>query len=170
MAPFRLWILTGPFPVGDMDWPLSGWRYGPAPAFTFMGRKNGTLTARQQSYNDVHEWYRARIEHLFGQLWHIWRGSPDELHQSLRVLLHFSQFCIQRQVRHPPYGPWDHVQPHVWTDKSNPATTQDEGEDEADVCSLCCQKRSTITACGECQEHYCDECIDDHTCGEQIVY
>ena len=35
-----------------------------------LGRKNGTLTARQQCYNDVHGWYRARIEQLFARLWH----------------------------------------------------------------------------------------------------
>ena len=28
MAPFWLGIWTCPFPVGDMDWPLSGWGYG----------------------------------------------------------------------------------------------------------------------------------------------
>ena len=28
------------------------------------------LTARQQCYNDVHGWYRERIEQLFAQLWH----------------------------------------------------------------------------------------------------
>ena len=55
------------------------------------------------------------------------------------------------------------------TDKGNSATTQDEGEDEADVRVLCCQKRSTVTACGECQEHDCDECIDAHTCGNDTV-
>uniref|UniRef100_A0A7S4LKF9 Uncharacterized protein n=1 Tax=Eutreptiella gymnastica TaxID=73025 RepID=A0A7S4LKF9_9EUGL len=50
----------------------------------------------------VHGCDRAHIEHLFGQLWHralVRRGGPDELHQSVRVLLHFTQFCIQRQVR-----------------------------------------------------------------------
>ena len=47
--------------------------------------------------------------------------------------------------------------PHVWTDKSNSAASQDEGEDEAEVCALCCQKRPTITVCGECHGH---ECID----------
>ena len=58
--------------------------------------------AWEQLYNDVHGWYRARIEHLFGHLWHwglvrnIWRGSPNELHQSVRILLHFTQFCIRR--------------------------------------------------------------------------
>ena len=47
--------------------------------------------------------------------------------------------------------------------------TQDEAEDEAKVCVLCCQKRSTITVCGECEEHYCAECIDTHTCGTNVV-
>ena len=119
----------------------------------FIGRKNGTLTARQQSYNDAHGWYRARIEQLFAQLWHwglvrnIWRGSPNELHLSVHILLHFTQFCIRGQVCHPPYGPWEHAPAHVWTDQSNSAATQDEAEDEAEVCVLCCQKRSTITVC-----------------------
>ena len=36
----------------------------------------------------------------------------------------------------PPYGPWEHVPPHVWTDQSNSAATQDEVEDEAEV--VCC--------------------------------
>ena len=40
------------------------------PIVPFIGRKNGTLTARQQCYNDVHGWYRARIEQLFARLWH----------------------------------------------------------------------------------------------------
>ena len=58
----------------------------------FIGRKNDILSARQQSYNDVHGWYRARIEQLFAHLWHwglnrnIWLGGPNELHQSLRIL------------------------------------------------------------------------------------
>ena len=69
----------------------------------------------------------------------------------------------------PPYGPWEHVPPHVWTDKSNLATTQDEAEDEAEVCLLCCHKLSTITVCGECEEHYCAEYIDTHTCETNVV-
>ena len=36
-------------------------------------------------------------------------------------------------------------------------------------CVLCCQKRSTITVCGECEEHYCAECIDTRTCGTKVV-
>ena len=137
---------------------------------SLIGRKNGTLTACQQSYNDVHGWYRACIDQLFARLWHwglvrnIWCGGPNELHRWFPILLHFTQFCICRQVCHPPYGPWEHVQPHVWTDKGNSATTQDEVEDEAEVCVLCCQKCSTIMVCGDCEEHHCAECIDTHTC------
>ena len=110
-------------------------------------------------------WGPPRIEQLFARLWHwglvrnIWRGSPNELHQSVRILLHFTQFCIRRQVRHPlPYGPWEHVPPHVWTDQSNSATTQDDAEDEAAVCVLCCQKRSTVTVCDECKGMPCTQC------------
>ena len=88
--------------------------------------------------------------------------------QSVRILLQFSQFCIRRQVRYPPYGPWDHFPPHVWTDKSNSAGMQDEGEDEVEVCALCPHKHSTVTFCGECK-HYCSECIDTHTCGNNII-
>ena len=47
----------------------------------------------------------------------------------------------------------------------NSVATQDEGEDEAVMCALCCQKRSIIAVCGECKEHYCAECIDAHTGG-----
>ena len=59
-------------------------------------------------------------------------------------------FAFGGKVHCPPYGPWDHVPPHVWTDKSNSAATQDEVEDEAGLCALCCQTHSTITVCGEC--------------------
>ena len=30
------------------------------------------------------------------------------------------------------------MSPRVWTHKSNSAAAQDEGEDEAEVCALCC--------------------------------
>ena len=69
----------------------------------------------------------------------------------------------------PPYGPWEHVPPHVWIDQSNSAATQDEAADEAEVCVLCYRKRSTDTVCDGCKEHYCTECIDTHTCGSNGV-
>ena len=37
------------------------------------------------------------------------------------------------------------------------------------MCVLCCQRRSTIAVCDECKEHYCNECIDTHTCGTNVV-
>ena len=46
---------------------------------------------------------------------------------------------------------------------------QDEGEDEVEVCALCCHKHSIVTICGECKEHYCSECIDTHTWGNDII-
>ena len=66
-------------------------------------------------------------------------------------------------------GPWERVPPHVWTDQSNSAARQDEAEDEAEVCVLCCQKRYTVAVCDESKEHYCTEYIDTHTCGTNVV-
>ena len=69
---------------------------------------------------------------------------------------------------HPPYGPWGHVPPHVWTDESNLAAMEDDGEDEVDVCALCCHTHSTVTVYDECK-HYCCECIDTHTRGNNYL-
>ena len=55
-------------------------------------------------------------------------------------------------------------------DNSNSAATQNGGEDEVEVCVLCCHKRSTVIVCGECKEHYCWECIDTHTCGNNLFF
>ena len=140
----------------------------------FIGRKNGTLTARQQSYNDVHGWYRARIEQLFARLWHwglfwnIWRGDPNELHQSVRILLHFTRFCIRRQVRYPPLLDHGSMSRLMFGLTKATRPPQDEAEDEVEVCVLCCHKRSTITVCGECGEYFA-ACIDTHTCGTHVV-
>ena len=63
--------------IGSMDGTYKGHLHVVWP---FIGRK--TLTERQKEYNDVHGFYRARIEHLFARMWHwgivrnIWRGSP----------------------------------------------------------------------------------------------
>ena len=55
------------FEVGGHDGAYKGRIHVIVP---FIGRKNGTLTAREQCYNDVHGWYRAHIEQLFARLWH----------------------------------------------------------------------------------------------------
>ena len=80
----------------------------------------------------------------------IWRGGPVELHQSVCVLLHHALLHLEAGPS-PSLWIMGHVPPHVWTDKSNSAATQDEGEDEAEVCAFCCQKRTTITVSGECK-------------------
>ena len=160
------------YEVGGHDGAYKGRLNVIAP---FIGRKN--LSDRQQCYNDVHGFYRSRIEQVFGHLWHwglvrnIWRGGANELHQFVRILLHFTQFRIRRQFRYAPYGPWDHVPPHVWTtdDQDDDNCVIDVDNDVPDVCVLCCHKRKT-TACGDCKEYYCDECLDPHTCGTHAVH
>ena len=69
-------------------------------AVPYIGRK--TLSEDQQEYNDVHGFYRARVEHLFAWLWqwrivrNAWTHSTTELHGHVRILLHLTQFCIRR--------------------------------------------------------------------------
>ena len=61
----------------------------------------------------------------------VWLGMAAQMrHTSLCLFC-----CIScnvafggRSVTH--LWPWNHVPPYVWTDKSNSAATQDEGEDE----------------------------------------
>ena len=102
----------------------------------FIGRKNGTLTARQQSYDDAHGLY----EHLFGQLWHwgLFGTSGVAARTSCTSPCVFC--CISRIFAFGGRSVTlfvDHgTMPQVLTDKSNPAAMQDEGEDEADVCAL----------------------------------
>ena len=81
------------------------------------------------------------------------------------VLLHLQQFFFQRQVRYPPYGPWEHVLAHVWV-----APTQEDNDEEGvvggngDVCVLCCTKSDPkgMSMCDKCQLQYCTDCIDTH--------
>ena len=155
------------YEIGSMDGAYKGRLH---VAWPFIGRK--MLTERQKEYNDVHGFYRARIEHLFARMWYwgivrnIWRGSGTELHEYVRVLLHLQQFLIRRQVRYPPYGPWEHVPAHVWT-----APTQEDNDDDdvvgddGDVCALCCTKSDPekMSMCDKCELQYCTDCIDTHT-------
>ena len=61
------------FEVGGNDVACKGRIHVIVP---FIGRKNGTLTARQQCYNDVHGWYRAHIEQL-GCGIGVWLGTSS---------------------------------------------------------------------------------------------
>ena len=53
------------YEIGSMDGAYKGRLH---VAWPFICRK--TLTERQKEYNDVHGFYRARIEHLFARMWH----------------------------------------------------------------------------------------------------
>ena len=96
-ADVLIWDRKGPervtghymdYEIGSMDGAYKGRLH----VWLFIGRK--TLTERQKEYNDVHGFYRARIEHLFVHMWHwgivrnIWRESGTDLHEYVRVLLH----------------------------------------------------------------------------------
>ena len=82
LADLLIWDGYGPsrtrgdffdFEVGGHDGAYKGRIHVIVP---FIGRKNGTLTACQQCYNEVHGWYSARIEQLFARLWHgVWLGT-----------------------------------------------------------------------------------------------
>ena len=75
------------YEIGSMDGAYKGRLH---VAWPFIGRK--TFTERQKDYNDVHGFYRARIEHLFARMWHwgivrnIWRGSGTELRECVHTL------------------------------------------------------------------------------------
>ena len=133
----------------------------------FVGR--GSLTARQESYNSVHGWYRARVEHVFAHLWHwgiirhIWNGSPDTLHQTVRILLHTTQFCLNRKLQYPPYGPWEHIPKGIWPDQ--PLATPESEVDGPDVAAACqlCYNRSTVQ-CEHCNLSFCQPCNTFHSC------
>ena len=38
----------------------------------------------------------SNSSHLWHLVGNIWPGGPNELHQSVCMVLHFAQFCIQR--------------------------------------------------------------------------
>ena len=97
-ADVKIWDKYGPqrtkgcfmeFEVGAHDGAYKGRLHSHVP---FIGRK--TLTMRQKTYNDVHGYYRAQVEHLFAHLWSwrvvcdIWLGSHQDLHANTRILLH----------------------------------------------------------------------------------
>ena len=77
-------------------------------------------------------------------------------------------FALQASPSPPP-PPTDHGSMSRLMFGLTKAATQDDAEDEAEVCVLCCQKRSTFPVCDECKEHYCIKCIDTRTCGTNVV-
>ena len=67
------------FQVGIHDGACKGRLHSHVP---FIGRK--TLTVRQKTCNDIHEYYRAQVECLFAHPWSwrvvrdIWLGSHED--------------------------------------------------------------------------------------------
>ena len=84
----------------------------------------------------MHVWYRARIEQLFARLWHL--AAPVSCTNQSVFCCMLRNFAFGGKSVTPPYGPWENLLPLVWTNQSNSAATQDEAEDEAEVCVLCC--------------------------------
>ena len=94
-------------------------------------------------------------------------GDPRERRDYVALPPFFGPLKGRREAATSDFVPLFGDPPHVWTDQGTSATTQDEVQDEVDM--LCCQQRSTITVCGECEEHYCAECVDTHTCGTNVA-
>ena len=158
------------FEVGGHDGAYKGQIHVIAP---FIGRKNGTLIACHLTMTCTGGIGHALSSCFLGCGIGVWLGTSG-VAAHLATCTSQSVFCcILRNFAFacksvtPPYGPREHVPPHVWTDQSNSAAPQDEAEDE--VCVLCWQKCSTVTVCDDCKEHYCTKCIDTHTCGSNVV-
>ena len=142
----------------------------------YIGRK--TLSEDQQEYNDVHGFYRARVEYLFARLWqwrivrNVWTRSATELHGHVRILLHLTQFCIRTQTRYQPYGPWPHVPESVWVHKE--ATIEEEENDinklimMVFVANCVAHRPSDISECGTSHLNMCAFCMPLHSCTLQF--
>ena len=169
-ADVMIWDQRGPsrthgqffdFEIGAHDGAYKGRLHA---AVIYIGRK--TLTDDQQEYNDVHGFYRARVEHLFARLWqwrivrNVWTRSATELHGHVRILLHLTQFCIRRQTRYQPYGPWLHVPESVWAQEE--ATVVEEENDDGVCCQLCGHRPGDIY--GTCHLNMCASCMPLHSC------
>ena len=103
-------------------WGLGDGAYGNRPRLVIPCRKtNGNLSAAGDQYNQIHSFFRARSEHVFGFLWHFalirqpWTGQAEvgasKLFDRVKVLINFSNFYFKRCVRYEPYGPWSHHPP-----------------------------------------------------------
>ena len=130
---------------------------------------NQILTYLMRVYNNMaHGFYRARVEHLFARLWqwrivrNVWTRSATELHGHVRILLHLTQFCIRRQTRYQPYGPWPHVPESVWAQAE--ATVVEEENDDGVCCQLCGHRPGDISECGTCHLNMCASCMPLHSC------
>ena len=77
-------------------------------------------------------------------------------------VLHLTQFCIRRQTRYQPYGPWPHVPESVWAQEE--ATVVEEENDDGVCCQLCGHRPGDISECGTCHLNMCASCMPLHSC------
>ena len=81
------------------------------------------------------------MEHIFTQLWqwkvvgNVWQCGEQDLHETMRILLHMEQFVNNRQPRNQPYGPWPHVPEGLWSQKANEVPS--EKVDSSETLSPC---------------------------------
>ena len=152
------------FKVGLHDGAYKGCIHIVVP---FWGSRK--LTDRQQQHNDVHSWYGARVEHIFAQLWqwkvvrNVWQGGEQELHETMRVLLHMEQFVNNRKLRYEPYGPWPHVPEGLWSQKANEVPGEEvDSSKTLSACQLCASPG--VQKYGSCEQTFRETCHQGHTC------
>ena len=121
---------------------------------------------RQKTYNDIHGYYRVRVEHFFAPLWSwkvmrdIWQGSHKDLHANTRILLHFTQFMVRRQKQYQPYSPREHIANSIWREDEAPEV--DEEDADTYLCLVCGKKETW--ECSTCNLYLCANCLHEHIC------
>ena len=89
------------------------------PSIRYRGVVKSKLKAMHAKEVVILNQYKDRWPSL-SRLWqwrivrNVWTCSATELHGHMPILLHLTQFCIRRQTRYQPYGPWPHVPESVW--------------------------------------------------------
>ena len=72
-----------------------------------------------ERYNQIHAFFRARVEHVFTRIWpfaivhQVWRGKglegACELQRRIHVLFNFVNFELSRKVMYELAGVWPHT-------------------------------------------------------------
>ena len=120
---------TAHYGVGSKDvlWSLTRAFRGPDGAYSGTFRlaapyrkpKGRPPLARKDRYNEIHAYFRARVEYIFTCIWsfaivhQVWRGKglegACELHLRILVLFHFINFQLSRKIMYEPTGVWSHT-------------------------------------------------------------
>eukprot|EP00996_Jenningsia_fusiforme_P000240 NODE_1195_length_1650_cov_32.297314_g1061_i0.p1 GENE.NODE_1195_length_1650_cov_32.297314_g1061_i0~~NODE_1195_length_1650_cov_32.297314_g1061_i0.p1 ORF type:complete len:238 (-),score=23.37 NODE_1195_length_1650_cov_32.297314_g1061_i0:82-795(-) len=97
----------------------------------------------EDRYNQVHAFYRSRVEQLFGELWSFslsrneWRGRGTHgewaLNLRLQVLVQLLAFNRKRVLKHNPVGPWKHSEQPEFSTNETLVGYSPEAVDSSDV-------------------------------------